>query len=228
MKISGFQKITLLDYPGLVACTVFVGGCNFRCPFCHNAEIVTSLPETSFSEEEILDYIGKRRGVLDGVCVTGGEPLLYGETLDFLRKIKETGLKVKLDTNGSFPDRLAEAVGLGLVDHVAMDVKNTVGKYSLTSGAKVDTDKILQSISFLISSGISYEFRTTVVREFHTEEDIVEISEVLKGAKVWYLQQFVDSGNLIGSGFSAYTAAELEKFAISARKSVPETLLRGI
>lgn len=228
MKISGFQKLTLLDFPGLVACTVFIGGCNFRCPFCHNSGIVTSLPSEEFSQEEILSYIRKRKGVIDGVCVSGGEPLAADGVLEFLRKIKAEGVKVKLDTNGSFPERLRKAVSEGLVDYVAMDVKNTFEKYSLTCGVSVDIDKIRESISFLASGEVPYEFRTTVVRELHSKEDVLNMAKSLSGASKWYLQQFIDSGNLIGSGLSAYSPSELEDLLSEAKKFVSTAALRGV
>lgn len=228
MKIAGFQKVTLLDFPGLVACTVFIGGCNFRCPFCHNADVVEEQTGDEFSKEEILAYLKKRKGVLDGVCVTGGEPLLYPETLDFMREIKNLGFKIKLDTNGSVPIRLKEAVAAGLCDYVAMDIKNTLEKYPLTAGGPVNTEKIKESVAFLLSGAVPYEFRTTVVKELHTKDDILKISEEIFGASKWYLQQFVDSGKLIGSGFSAYSPSELEDFAAAARKNIPEIYVRGI
>ncbi len=228
MKIVGFQKVTLLDFPGLVACTVFVGGCNFRCPFCHNADVVEESTGGEFSEEEILSYLTKRKGVLDGVCITGGEPLLSPRILGFMRRIKDLGFKIKLDTNGSIPARLKEAVLRGLCDYVAMDIKNALEKYPLTAGVKTDNEKIKESVDFLLSGAVPYEFRTTVVKELHTKDDILKISEEISGAAKWYLQQFVDSGNLIGSGFSAYLPSELEEFAAAARKNIPETFVRGI
>ena len=228
MKIVGFQKVTLLDFPGLVACTVFVGGCNFRCPFCHNADVVEETTGGEFSEEEILSYLTKRKGVLDGVCITGGEPLLSPGILGFMRRIKDLGFKIKLDTNGSIPSRLKEAVLGGLCDYVAMDIKNALEKYPLTAGVKTNNEKIKESVAFLLSGAVPYEFRTTVVKELHTKDDILKISEEISGAAKWYLQQFVDSGNLIGSGFSAYPPSELEEFAAAARKNIPETFVRGI
>lgn len=228
MKIVGFQKVTLLDFPGLVACTVFVGGCNFRCPFCHNADVVEESTGGEFSEEEILSYLTKRKGVLDGVCITGGEPLLSPRILGFMHRIKDLGFKIKLDTNGSIPSRLKEAVLRGLCDYVAMDIKNALEKYPLTAGVKTDNEKIKESVDFLLSGAVPYEFRTTVVKELHTKDDILKISEEISGAAKWYLQQFVDSGNLIGSGFSAYPPSELEEFAAAARKNIPETFVRGI
>ena len=164
MRISGFQKMTLLDFPGRVACTVFTFGCNLRCPFCHNASLVVGGGEAEFSKEEILAYLKKRTGLLDGVCITGGEPLLQSDIADFIKEIKALGYAVKLDTNGCYPEKLKELVLGGLVDYVAMDVKNCFSKYGQTVGIKdFDVSPIKESAAFLISSGIDFEFRTTIV-----------------------------------------------------------------
>ena len=230
MKICGFQKMTMLDFPGKVACTVFTGGCNFRCPFCHNALLVTEIDnENTFDEDEIIAYLHKRKGIIDGVCITGGEPLLQKDISEFLRKVKATGMPVKLDTNGSYPEKLRELVSEGLIDYVAMDIKNSKDKYPIT----VDIDdyeirKVDESIRFLMSDAVDYEFRTTVVKEFHTAEDIVAITEWIKGAKRYFLQGFVDSGNLIGSGLSAYRPQEMVEICTKAQEIVPNTVLRGV
>lgn len=230
MKICGFQKMTMLDFPGKVACTVFTGGCNFRCPFCHNALLVTDIDnDNTFDEEEIIEYLYKRKGIIDGVCITGGEPLLQKDIADFLRKVKETGMPVKLDTNGSYPEKLKELVSNGLVDYVAMDIKNSKEKYSETIDVPgFDLSKIEESISFLLSDTVDYEFRTTVVREYHTTQDIVDITKWIKGAKRYFLQGFVDSGNLIGSGMSAFRPQEMVEFCTKAQEIVPNTVLRGV
>ncbi len=230
MKICGFQKMTMLDYPGKVACTVFTGGCNFRCPFCHNATLVTDIDENAvFSEDEIISYLNKRKGIIDGVCITGGEPLLQKDIGDFLIKVKVTGMPVKLDTNGSYPEKLRELVNEGLVDYVAMDIKNSKEKYPLTVGLSgYDIGKVEESVKFLMSDAVDYEFRTTVVREYHTAEDIVEISKWIAGAKRYFLQGFVDSGNLIGSGMSALKPQEMVDFCTKAQELVPNTVLRGV
>lgn len=230
MKICGFQKMTMLDYPGKVACTVFTGGCNFRCPFCHNAMLVTDIDENAvYAEDEILSYLNKRKGIIDGVCITGGEPLLQKDIGDFLVKVKETGMPVKLDTNGSYPEKLRELVSRGLVDYVAMDIKNSKEKYPLTVGLPgYDIGKIEESVEFLMSGAVDYEFRTTVVREFHTAEDIVKITEWIAGAKRYFLQGFVDSGNLIGSGMSALRPQEMVEICTKAQDLVPNTVLRGV
>lgn len=230
MKICGFQKMTMLDYPGKVACTVFTGGCNFRCPFCHNALLVTEIDdENVFDEEEIISYLYKRKGIIDGVCITGGEPLLQKDITEFLQKVKATGLPVKLDTNGSYPQKLRELVEKGLVDYVAMDIKNSREKYAETIGlSDYDLSKVEESVEFLLSGAVDYEFRTTVVREFHTQEDILNIANWISDAKRYFLQGFVDSGNLIGSGMSAYRPQEMVEICTKAQEIVPNTVLRGV
>lgn len=230
MKFYGLQKMTLLDYPGKVACTLFTGGCNFRCPFCHNARLVTEIDLSNvYDEAEILDFLKKRTGLLDGVCVTGGEPLLGNETADFLEKVKKLGFFVKLDTNGSFPDKLRRITELGLADYVAMDVKNSKEKYSDTVGIKnFDIGPIEESVAFLKEGKTDFEFRTTVVRQFHTVEDIGKIGEWIGGAKRYFLQNFNDSGNLIGAGMTACDAEELEKMRLAASEFVESVSLRGV
>lgn len=230
MQIHGFQKMTLLDFPGKVACTVFTGGCNFRCPFCHNALLVTELADTpAIAEDEVIFYLEKRRGLLDGVCVTGGEPLLQPDIADFLTRLKDMGYAVKLDTNGSFPQKLQELVKAGLVDHVAMDVKNSREKYAETIGVPgYDLSKVEQSIAFLLSGAVSFEFRTTVVKEFHTVEDIAAIAEWIRGTKAYFLQNFTDSGNLIGHDLHAVSKETMLKMQQAAAVFVPDTALRGL
>ena len=184
MIFGGFQKLTLLDFPGKVACTLFTIGCNFACPFCHNSFLVEQNGHQSIDEEEILSYLKKRQGVLEGVCISGGEPLLHNELEDFIVKVKELGYKVKLDTNGSFPDKLIKLVKKGLVDYVAMDVKNRLGKYLETSGIEnLDVESVKESISFLMTDSVDYEFRTTVAKGLHTVSDILDLSKEIKGAK---------------------------------------------
>ncbi len=230
MKICGFQKMTMLDFPGKVACTVFTGGCNLRCPFCHNALLVTDIDnDNTFSEDEILSYLYKRKGIIDGVCITGGEPLLQKDIAEFLKKVKATGMPVKLDTNGCYPEKLKELVAEGLVDYVAMDIKNSKRKYPVTVDIPdFDISKVEESVSFLLSDAVDYEFRTTVVKEYHTAQDIVSIAEWIKGAKRYFLQGFVDSGNLIGSGMSALRPQEMVAFCTKAQEIVPNTVLRGV
>lgn len=226
MLISGIQKLTLLDFPGKTACTIFCYGCNFLCPFCHNALLVTEKAESFIDEQEIFSFLRKRRGILDGVCVTGGEPTLQKDLKTFLKRIKEMGFAVKLDTNGYKPDILKEIIDEGLCDYVAMDIKNTPEKYSLTVGREIDTDKILRSISILGEGKIPCEFRTTVVREFHTEADIIGIARLLKGDTPFFLQQFKDSGCLIEEGLSAYSREEMVSLTEKARELLPQTKLR--
>lgn len=230
MRIDGLQKMTLLDFPGKVACTVFTGGCNFRCPFCHNALLVTKLPEKpDYSEDEILSFLEKRTGLLDGVAITGGEPLLNPDIADFIRKIRSMGYAVKLDTNGSFPERLKAIVGEGLVDYVAMDIKNRKEKYAETIGLKnLDLSKIEESVEFLKSGAVDYEFRTTVVEQFHTVEDIRAAAEWISGAKRYFLQNFVDSGELICEEVSGVNKETMLKMKSAAADFVPQTEIRGI
>ena len=228
MIISGFQKMTLLDFPGKVACTVFTGGCNFRCPFCHNALLVTEDFKAEFSEEEIISFLEKRKGLLDGVCITGGEPLLHTNITDFIRKIKEMGYAVKLDTNGSFPDRLKALVDEGLIDYVAMDIKNCMEKYALTAGCNESIlPQIGESIDFLLSGRVDYEFRTTVVKELHGINDISAAAERIKGAERYFLQYFEDSGGLISDGLSAVDKETMEQMKNAAQLHIPQTAIRG-
>lgn len=234
MLISGLQKLTLLDYPGKVACTLFTSGCNFRCPFCHNASLV--LPELAgqcdgaISEDELLLFLRKRQGVLDGVAVTGGEPLLHKELPALLEKIRALGFMVKLDTNGSFPERLMDVVSAGLVDRVAMDIKNSPELYEKTVGISgLEFGAIERSKDFLLSGKIDYEFRTTVVRGLHTRESIAGAASWIAGAKEYYLQQFKDSGQLIAAaGLGEYDEKEMRSLAEAAVQYVPSVQLRGV
>lgn len=219
--------MTMLDYPGKVACTIFTYGCNFRCPFCHNATLVIDEAEL-FSEDEILAYINKRKGILDGVCISGGEPLLQPDIFEFISKIKETGLLVKLDTNGSYPDKLKEAIDRGLIDYVAMDIKTSKENYSRVCDVNVKIEDIEKSVQILLENKVDYEFRTTVVREMHTREDFEKISSWIKGAKRYFLQCFRDNENLIGNNLSAYTASELESFLEVLKCNINEVSLRGV
>lgn len=230
MKFYGLQKLTLLDYPGRTACTVFTGGCNFRCPFCHNAPLVTDIDNSNtYSEEDILDFLKKRTGLLDGVCITGGEPLLNGDIVGFIEKVKAMGYKVKLDTNGTYPERLIELLDKKLVDYVAMDIKNSKEKYAETAGLEsVNLADIEKSINALKSSDIDYEFRTTVVKELHTETDIQKIAEWIRGAKGYFLQNFEDSGNLIGHNMSAVSKETLDRMKTCAKAFVENTQTRGV
>ena len=227
MLIGGFQKMTVLDFPGRVACTVFTHGCNFKCPFCHNARLVTEKADL-FDEKEILSYINKRNKILDGVVISGGEPMLQADLFDFMKKVKEAGLLIKLDTNGYFPEKLREAIDKGLVDYVAMDIKNCPEKYALTAGLdSLDISKIEKSIEILMTSGVDYEFRTTVTRELHSPDDFIKIGEWIKGAKKYYIQNFVDSGNLIANTSSPLDNKGLEALLEAVLPFVPSASIRG-
>lgn len=228
MKISGLQKLTLLDFPGRLAATVFLGGCNFRCPFCHNASLVLSPSMCEkISEEEFFEFLRSRSGKLSGVCITGGEPTLYPQLKSFIKKIKDLSFAVKLDTNGTNPELLSELIGEGLVDYVAMDIKNSRDKYALTVGTDVDMKKIEKSVELLLLGKVDYEFRTTVVKELHTKDGFKAISEWIKGAKRYFLQTFEDSGDLIGSGFSAYSREETEALLEVILPNVPNAQIRA-
>lgn len=230
MKIHGFQKTTLLDYPGRVACTVFTGGCNFRCPFCHNAPLVID-PDGApvFDEDEIVSYLIKRKGILDGLCVTGGEPLMNADIAVFLRRVKDVGLNVKIDTNGTFPDRLKSLVSDGLVDYVAMDIKNSPEKYAVTAGAPgLRLDKINESVAFLLSGAVDFEFRTTAAKELHSPEDFDEIGRWISGAPRYFIQAYKNSGNILGDGLSPMTKDEYLECLERVRPYVKNAELRGV
>lgn len=230
MVIQGLQKLTLLDYPEKVACTVFTAGCNFRCPFCHNASLVIdTYKNKEIPSEEFFDFLKKRQGILDGVCVTGGEPLIQHGIEDFLRRIKELGYAVKLDTNGSFPDKLARIVEAGLVDYVAMDIKNSQESYGRTIGIEdYDLRNIHRSVQYLLGDAVPYEFRTTVVRQFHQRSDFKSIGKWIRGARHYYLQQFVDSGDLIQPGLSGYNKDIMGQALEIVKPYVPNAELRGV
>lgn len=230
IRIQGLQKLTLLDYPEKVACTIFTAGCNFRCPFCHNASLVTRTEENEeISVGEIQKFLKKRQGILDGVCVTGGEPLFWTGIGEFLRMIKDCGYQVKLDTNGSYPERLKKLVKEGLADYVAVDIKNSRENYGRTVGIEgYDVSKIEETVEFLLEGHVDYEFRTTVVRQFHGKKDIEMIGQWIKGAKRYYLQQFIDSGDLIGLGLSGYEKAQMESAREIAAQYVEHASLRGV
>lgn len=228
MFFAGFQKLTLLDYPGKVACILFTNGCNFRCPFCHNASLVRAQDGADISDDEVLEFLKKRQGILEGVCISGGEPLIHNELKDFIREVKKLGYPVKLDTNGSFPQKLRELIGEGLVDYVAMDIKNSFEKYNETTGISADIDSIKESIEILINGNIDYEFRTTLVSGFHTTQDMQRIGEMIKGTKKYYLQNFVDSGDILCPGLAPLGEEEMELMRKTAEKYVSVTQIRGI
>ena len=230
MNIVGLQKLTLLDFPGKTACTVFTGGCNLRCPFCHNRDLVlhaAALPV--IPEEEIFALLEKRKRTLEGVCITGGEPCLMPDLADFCRRIKALGFAVKLDTNGFFPDRLRSLVEEGCLDYVAMDIKNQPTKYPETVGLPtLDPAPALASIEFLKASPLPHEFRTTLCRPLHTPEDPVAVAELLGTNEKYFLQGFKDSGALIGTGMTPFSPSEMKEMRDRARRFAPLTELRGV
>lgn len=273
MRLAGIQKLTLLDFPGKTAATVFTPGCNFRCPYCHNADLVAEGfvngpagcggQEPGIAPEDVLAFLDKRRGLLDGVCITGGEPLLQPGLGDFCASVKMRGFAVKLDTNGSLPDRLRAVVEAGLVDYVAMDVKNAPERYAETvgagaSGAKnpcnashaededprtgaraeeagspqrsFDRSAVRASIDYLLSGPVPFEFRTTVVRELHTAENLLDLARWIEGAPAWFLQNFVESENvLVGAGtFHPWDADALRDLLPALQAFVPSASLRGM
>ena len=208
MNIAGVQKVTLLDYPGKVACEIFTQGCNFECPFCQNSGLIPITNTGEFSEEEIFEYLNLRKNILDGVVITGGEPTVQKDLKEFIKKIKDLGLLVKLDTNGGNPKVLQELIDEELVDYVAMDIKNVFNKYNITAGKKVALDNIKKSIEILKRSKIDYEFRTTIIKEMHSLDDIVSICKLVGDAK-YYLQNFEDSENVIDHSLHGFSREEL-------------------
>ena len=229
MKIHGLQKMTLLDFPGHVACTIFLGGCDFRCPFCHNYELVDGSAPALMEEEEVLAFLEKRKGLLDGVAVTGGEPLLHRELPEFLRKVRAMGFMTKVDTNGNHPELLRQILEEGLADYIAMDIKNSPEKYAVTIGFEsFDLEKVRESIRLLMESGIDYEFRTTVVAEFHEESDFYEIGEMIRGADKYFLQSFTDRDSVPYGNLHAPDPEILRKIAQIAAGFAQTVEIRGI
>ena len=229
MNVQGYQKLTLLDFPGRTACTVFTGGCNLRCPFCHNADLVRQPISSPSAENDVLQYLSRRQGLIDGVCVTGGEPLLQPDLVEFLKKVKEMGYLVKLDTNGALPKRLAEVLATGLVDYVAMDVKSSPMGYSQAVGCeKIDVTPFEQSIRLLQRCGVAHEFRTTAVKGIHTVSDFSEIGKWLGNDELYFIQCFKDSGNLLGNGCQAFSSVETEELLSAAREFLPRASVRGL
>ena len=229
--IVGLQKLTLLDYPGKVACTMFTRGCNFRCPFCHNASLVVHSDEQKpYSNSDLLAFLKKRAGILDGVCITGGEPTLASGLYELISDIKSLGYSVKLDTNGTRPEMLEKLISDKLLDYVAMDIKNSPVKYAVTAGLgeNYDMSRINASKELLMSGAVDFEFRTTVVDPLHTAADFYEIGRWIEGEEKYYLQQFKDSGNLIGSGMTSYSEEQLKTFLDILLPFVPNAQLRGV
>ena len=225
MKICGLQKVSFVDYNEHICATIFTSGCNFACPFCHNAGLVKET-EKEISQQEILEYLESRKNLIDSVCVSGGEPTLHPDLPEFLTKIKNLGFLIKLDTNGSNLNALRILVEKNLVDYIAMDIKNSLNKYSYTTGNNFQFN-VKETISYIMNSGVDYEFRTTLVKDYHTEIDMIGISEMLSGAKRYYLQKFVDSGNCINSDLEHIDIDEAKKFQQIMQKTVPNTFLRG-
>ena len=230
MRILGLQKLSLVDFPGKVAATVFTGGCDLRCPFCHNAPLV--LPgrgPSALDAGAVLDFLASRRGLLDGMVLSGGEPLLQPDAADFLAEVKAMGFAVKLDTNGCHPDALADILDRRLADYVAMDIKNSLEKYPWTVGVPgFDTAPVERSARLLMEGPADYEFRTTLVRPFHEVGDMETIGRWLRGARRYYLQAFVDSGDLVGGGCAPFTPEEMEGFLQAARPFFQSVALRGL
>lgn len=240
MKIHGLNKLTLLDYPGHMACLIFTGACNYRCPFCHNASLVLNPnSQPAISEEEIFAFLQSRKGILEGVCISGGEPTLQVDLPEFIRKIRTMGFHVKLDTNGSRPGILKALLEEGLLDYVSMDIKNALKKYLSTIGIpesvsgfnNLITDSVRQSAELLMQSSIPYEFRTTVVKELHSEEDLLSIGKWLNGANAYYLQSFRDSETLVGASlgqFHAYEPEQMRAFRDMLKPYFETVEVRGI
>ena len=229
MKIHGLQKMTLLDFPGHVACTVFFGGCDLRCPFCHNFELVDGTAEPIMTVEELLSFLNKRQGLLDGVAFTGGEPCLQKDLPELLETIKGMGYKIKLDTNGNHPDMLEKLLELHLVDYVAMDIKNSPEQYARTVGLKeIDLTNIRRSVCMLLEDRVDYEFRTTVVEQFHEEKDFEAIGQMIQGAKRYFLQAFTDRDSVPFGNLSAPSKKAMLRYAEIAGKYVQDVQIRGV
>ena len=229
MDIHGLQKMSLVDYPNKVACTVFFGGCDFRCPFCHNGGLVEDIYPPQTDDEELLAFLSKRKGLLDGVCISGGEPLLRDDLKDLLVPIREMGYLIKLDTNGTHPRRLKELVDAGLVDYVAMDIKNSPDRYGETAGVPgLDLAPIRESVAFLLEGKVDYEFRTTVVKELHDGDSFRAIGPWIAGAKRYFLQSFVDRETVLRGGLHACSEEELAEFSDLMRPYVPTVAVRGV
>ena len=232
MRISGLQKMTLLDYPGKIACTVFLGGCNFRCPFCHNGEILDA-PEDLMTERELLEFLSKRNGLLDAVCISGGEPTLQPGLALLLERIKQMGYLTKLDTNGSRPEVLKDLVSRNLVDYVAMDIKNAPTSYAQTAGADVALERIEESIRYLLEDHVDYELRTTVVAPLHDSEAVKRMGEwvasLAQGKKIkrWFVQPFTDRDTVLFAGLSRPDDAQLSEFAACLSHFSAYSAIRG-
>lgn len=230
MNISGIQKLTLLDFPGKLACTVFTAGCNFRCPFCHNASLVLPGMSDRIDERELLSFLKKREGILEGVCITGGEPCLQPDLETFIGKVRDIGFAVKLDTNGSFPEKLSSLLEKGLLDYVAMDIKTSKERYAEVCGVQNEKlfENVQKSVEILKSSSVPHEFRTTTARELQTKEDFEKIGRWLSGEKRYFIQQYEASGDLVGDEMTPYEKEELAEFAKVMKNFVENVEIRGI
>ena len=231
MVFAGLQKLTLLDYPGHTACTVFTQGCEFRCPFCHNASLLETdaAPEDPVDEAAILAFLDKRHGTLDGVAITGGEPLLHKALIPFIQRVRKMGFDVKLDTNGCHPDALRGLIDAGLVNMVAMDIKNGPTHYARTVGLpQLDLTPIRESIALLREGRIPYEFRTTVTNELHSEADMLEIGQWLQGDSPYFLQMYVDSGHVLRPGLTTPSAEKMRQYRQILLPFLPQAQLRGV
>lgn len=230
MHIAGIQKLTLLDYPGKVACTIFLSGCNLRCPYCHNPSLV--IPERKCEQElsvaEVLEFLERRRGKLDGVCITGGEPTLQSELPEFLESVHRLGFDVKLDTNGTNPEMLKVLLHKDILSYVAIDIKNSPSLYAETCGGVDVLPQVRENVALLLNGTIDYEFRTTVCKPLHTEKSVEEIGRWLKGARRYYIQAFVDSEDLVSGGVQAHTPDELARLQQAVLPYISNTQLRGI
>jgi len=232
LVFKGIQKTTLIDFPGKVACTLFLPKCNFRCPFCYNKQLVFDKSTgVEIPEKDALQFLDKRKGFLDGICITGGEPLLHEGIVSFCKKVKDLGLLVKLDTNGSKPALLKELLEQGLLDYVAMDIKACKASYDKAAGIKVDIGAIEQSIEAIRKSSVDYEFRTTVVPSLHSEDCLLRLGNWLSGSKRLFLQQFDSEMPLLDSsleGSKAYDNPKLQEFAKILQPFFGEVKLRGL
>lgn len=230
MTISGMEKLTLLDYPDNMACLIFTQGCNFRCPFCHNRNLLMDTNNDGvIDEEEVLNYLKKRKGLVDGICISGGEPLLQRDIEGFITKIKDIGVKVKLDTNGSNPNKLKKLIDKGLVDYVAMDIKNDFSNYGKTSGVEnINIDNIKKSIAILENSNINYEFRTTVVKELHNVTQLEHICEYIGPDAKYYIQNYRDCANVLQAGLNGFDNEELVNIRDILKSKYPNVMVRGI
>lgn len=228
MKVFGFEKLSMVDFPGHLCCTVFTGGCNFKCPFCQNSDLVKMQNLREINQDEIFSYLSKRKGVIDSVCVSGGEPTIYPDLEQFIAKIKSLGFLVKLDTNGTNYEMLKHLIEKNLVDYVAMDIKNSLSAYGETAGTNfVDLENIKKSVELLKRNLVDYEFRTTLVKQFHSTSTITEMANWLNGAKRIFLQHFVDNGTCLQKGLNEVEKQDAEKFLDILKNHVNHVELRG-